>query len=379
MKKILIKLSFLSHLKNAEHFDLMEAIITSAESKVTPFQLLVPAWNNFKACFEKEDELFKLSQKSDTTIEIEAADKKRNKLFRLFKQSVNLELNNSSVEKKEAADRLKFLLDVYKDISYVAYTENSALLTNFLQDLEEMRYSIPAGILQLTSLAEELKKANDLFKDLYRYRTSQEYESLEEKLKEARKESDLALFTVSEQIGSLYQIEFLKDPETEETKNLSFLIKEINAHLDKAETIYARRVPSYHKGKDGDGGNEPEPAPEPELITLLIREQSIESVDTMRLRIDESEEFDNALASIVGGFVRMRYVEESPDTVSFRIKAVSRDENKFINSILMSPPSKMKFNQPFEGSPVYQVWAEKDDKKIAWLQNVLLPEMYPST
>ncbi len=381
MKKILIKLNLLSHLKNAEHFDVMEAIIATTSSLINSFQLLIAAWNNFIAYFGEEDILFKQSQRNEGTQEIEKAEKKRSKLFRLIKQSINLALQSKVESILKAAEILKFLVDIYRDATYVAYTENSALLTNFLQDIATDKYKASVSLLQLDNLIADLKTANDEFKEIYRRRTTEEYAFIDEKLKKARKETDLALQTVAEQTESLYQISLLQDPKSEEVTKLSEIIKIINSHLSKAESIYARRVPSYSKtkeeNKEEDIDNpDPTPDPDPEIPVLPIKEQIIESSNAMRLRAVDAEVFNEIFKDSKDGFIRMKPLAESPDITSFKINSFSYDENKNINSILLPPPSKMKFVKPLDGTSVHKVWAEKNNLILAYLDGVLLPEMY---
>lgn len=259
MKKIIVKMALLGHLKNAEHFDLMEAIVNRSKEYVVRFTVLAALWKKFVDCFRYEDEIYKQILGREETKLVEEADLKRIRSTRRVRKTIE-SFRNSTVEEEKAAYRqLVELNKLYSSATYRSYRENSALITNFLQDLTSERYHEASEKLGLIPLIEEAVEDNEAFKETFRDRNLDIFVTTEEKLRLARKDTDTTFSAIATAINSLDDITHLQKPGSEEAQMLQDIIARISAELKSAELAYARRVPSYNMpgaSEEEDNGNE---------------------------------------------------------------------------------------------------------------------------
>lgn len=259
MSKIIVKMYLLSRLKNAEHFDLMEAIVTGVRAQMKNFPLLGGQWNTLEECFRREDEIYKSSQRVEETNVIEEADKKRARSTRRIRQFIASAAKSDNTAEREAAESLRFVVQLYKDATYAPYVENSALITNFLDDLLSEKHHEAVTQLNLQPLIDVAAEDNEAFKEIYRQRSIGAFEDIHKKLENARKETDAAFWAVCEAINNLYGVLMLESTGSEQVEGLQEIIRIVSSFLLNAERIYARRVPSYTMPKDdGSGESGPE-------------------------------------------------------------------------------------------------------------------------
>lgn len=246
MEKITVKQNFLSRLKNTEHFDLMEAITSGVEFSTIVFPLIAAPWNKLTACFLTEKKYYTYSHKQEATLLIEKAETIRIKSVRRIRQAIVLQQDSKDPEVQNAVRLLLNLAHLYKDATYSSYTENSALITNFLKDLASGNYKDAACLLRLMPLIDEATENNEIFKEIYRQRTTGIHSLVKGYLKKARRETDRSLAVFANLVNSLYDVCKEEASSPEKTEELGGICRIINSFLSNAETIYARRVPSYH-------------------------------------------------------------------------------------------------------------------------------------
>jgi hypothetical protein len=180
----------LSHLHNEEWYELFILFI----AMIARFgkerlgikdlhDLLVPI-------LEKTDSLLLVLRKSYYTQEIEAADKKRDDVFRGFHNVVKGLLLLPVAAKKEAAGRLNILLDGYqKAVLNDTHEAESASIGNLLQDLGG-HYKDDVALLALADWTTALNQAQQEFLALNAKRTKESEDKPKLNLQLLRTEAD---------------------------------------------------------------------------------------------------------------------------------------------------------------------------------------------
>ncbi|MDR1646333.1 MAG: DUF6261 family protein [Tannerellaceae bacterium] len=116
---------------------------------------------------DKADKLLIVLRKSVYTKDIEAADKKRDKLVRGLINLVKAMQNQPSAAMQKAAERLFNLLREYREpILRGTYVEESAALYNLLEDLRT-KYTADVTALQLTTWVTAIDQAEQEFLTLW--------------------------------------------------------------------------------------------------------------------------------------------------------------------------------------------------------------------
>lgn len=370
MKKILIKIHLLMHLKNAEHFDLIEGIITFVDTLIAPFSKLTTLWAQFKTSFNEENLHYKQSQKQEGTLEIEEAHHQRSESYMAIVRTAEYFIYSKVENEKKAAELLRFLLDIYKSAHLKPYPECSALLTNLLEDLALQKYSEAITTLDLAEKIQDLQTDNDHFKELYRTRSIDQYLLQEEKLAMYRQETDEALINLGDAINAAYTNALLDNPLSQETKELGDIINIINSLIKKAEDVYARRVKSYYKGSTPADPDKPDPGPaKPYEFNV-----SLQIVDTgMDMKILDSNPATFAqemVGKLEDGEVLMQVGE---DSYFFTFKEYYRNEQEEVIGLTVNPPEGTGLIDPFSGTPVDEAIYIKGEHVLMKFTNIQLP------
>lgn len=115
------------------------------------------------------DEVLKLSQKSEQTKEIEEQDKLRDDNYYAYKRMVKALLDVSEGDQLAAAEKLQQHIKDYKIDPDDDLRKESGMLANFTGDLTD-KYADQVAALNLTSIVERMKTANEQVSALLRER-----------------------------------------------------------------------------------------------------------------------------------------------------------------------------------------------------------------
>jgi hypothetical protein len=145
----------------------------------------------FVVLLEKADNLLVILRKSIYTQELEAADKKRDKIFRGFcSVAKGLRVHPDEVKQK-AAKELCNLLDGYKKLVLEGnQTAESGAIHNLLQDLRG-KYAADMTLLELAYWTTAIDKAETDFLTLRGERTEESVDKPKEDLRQIRNQVDI--------------------------------------------------------------------------------------------------------------------------------------------------------------------------------------------
>jgi hypothetical protein len=257
MKQI-IQLAFRVHnLRNAEHFQLHWSIDGFLVLRIPGIVLLATPWTAYHGAMEKEDAVYKRSQKLEETKEINLYDQKRDDAFKFLGKSIDYESRSLDPARKAAAERLTNLHSNYKGADKKALAENTALITNYLQDLDREENQTAVTLLGLAPVVETLRENNLAVEQLYDKRSeSVNYLREEGNMQTERAKVDKAFEALVGGINALYTTNEYgaKDPQLRSV--LDEIIDGVNARIEQTRLVFSRRTGRKVKG-GGGGGNTP--------------------------------------------------------------------------------------------------------------------------
>jgi hypothetical protein len=388
MLEITLTPSFLSRLRNAEHYDLFNNVVIRYRPGGLKPAAIAAIWNAFLQAFDKEDELYKRSAGREETIFIRDANEKRRVSFMAFKRLVEAAAYSETPAVKAAAESLLRVFDNYAQAYYAPMTEASALIVNMLQDINVKHSAQMALITGSADVFNRLERDNNAFMSLYAGRTySGEEQKIEGNLRDARIETDKRFNALVGAINAFYytnEILPTKDPDV--SKVLGDAILFINSYLRQYELIYSRRAPKRRPGKGGHPAGPDEPLPIDETPTFEIDAQTTlgNSVGVtgygiqMSFRANDAENFAAVLdPAALDGSVRLMNPEtEAVDEFPVAGFMVDEDGTTVIGLLVNAPASNVYFEKPFMGiGDAQPAEVVKDGALLA----ILLDVKYPAT
>ncbi|MDR2119097.1 MAG: hypothetical protein LBP25_06150 [Tannerellaceae bacterium] len=103
----------LQHLRNSEHFDLMESIVTNVEAIGMRPAILLPVWNAFRQAFGREDAICRRTARKATTALVVAAHERLLGAYMALKRTVEAASYSAVPAVREAAAWLLGMMDNY--------------------------------------------------------------------------------------------------------------------------------------------------------------------------------------------------------------------------------------------------------------------------
>lgn len=221
----------LHSLRNAGHYQ-FQTDFNSTVIKYTPQALgIVEAYAEYLPHYEDEGIALVAITKSAATDELEIADKNRDFTFRGFSDKVTNSLNHFNLAVREAAKRVKVILDGYGNLAPKPNDEESALITGLLADL---RAKLPADLatLEIVDWMAELERLNKVFIALEAGRNSEEANRSELRMKQVRAQVDASYRKITKRINALIEV----NGEADYTE----FVKELNARIGRAQDAIAQ-------------------------------------------------------------------------------------------------------------------------------------------
>ncbi|MDR1644642.1 MAG: DUF6261 family protein [Tannerellaceae bacterium] len=388
MKLIRFILSFMRRLRNAEHYDFYNNIANQLKSITFKPASIVPLVENFLQSFQREDTIYKRYLRQQDTIQVKDAHDKRRKSITALKLVVETGLYSNVPQVAEAAKALKAITDNYAEAVRAPMTEVSAMVANMIQDLLLPKYANAVSTVSLTDAIDRLKQDNDDFMTVYYERASSwEDEKDEGRLADARNQTDVDFGKLVDVINILFQANELQNPKDAEVSTiLGGVIHTISTYIHQYETIYSRRSPRFHAGKDqpglpdnggnGEGGNTT-----PNFIisaqTILGSVSGSSNIgDQMSLLAADPAAFADILYPEARNGVMKIFNPETDLYENFPVAEFLYDSDGTTPvGLIVGPPSaKVTFDKPFTGfGDIQTVEIIKEGELLATLSNVQYP------
>lgn len=230
---------YLSRLRNNEYFQfltefiqLVNGAIISRASAANISEAINSLLNLLKELMDKLDQALMYLSTSELTIPVADADENRDMTYRGFVLYVQAFTHSLDEEKREAARRIQVLIDNYGDFRKRPYNDQTAVMDNFFQDLQEM-HSDHIATIGAEGFLNEMKDANDTFKGLMDERHEERVTQMKEEVRQLRSQID----DVYRQTCSMIESGNLISGGTMYTE----LIKRINERITYYKTTLATR------------------------------------------------------------------------------------------------------------------------------------------
>ena len=220
----------LNNARNAEHYQFHSDVLSIVTEEVAAAQKIESLRSEYVALFEKENAAFIQNRAYESTKDVEAKDRERDDLFLYIKQTVDSNLYCPVANKKAAAEKLSFAMKPYRSANTKAFAENTAQVTNLVQDFQSEAYVGYVELLGLTEAVVQLQVANNEFNAIYMGRSGEKLvRASNENMKSIRPKVDTAYRSLASAINALYQVNSLITRSASTEAEFGGLIDGVNA------------------------------------------------------------------------------------------------------------------------------------------------------
>lgn len=264
MKKI-PAITYLPRARNAEHYNLQEALLKAVSAQFATKYKLDSLRNAYQTLFEKEDSIFLQTRAFADTKELSAKDAVRDRYLRLFKATLLSKELGLSEDDAAAASRISYAFDPYTDAAARPDAENTAMVSDMVKKLQSDTYAADLTKLGLTEIVAALKKANDEFAESYSHRADEKrIRTMNENLIEIRPLVDEAARKLFEAINALYLVNDVIEKDVAKSAEIGAVMDAVNAQIVQfAETLSRRGVGKKAKVDPDDKPDITDPTPTP--------------------------------------------------------------------------------------------------------------------
>ena len=219
-------------LRNEEWFQLNTEFKTLVE-QYNPATLGIEVlFNKFLPLYANADEALEVIRKSATTEQIAEADNVRDVVFRGFADSVKSAQNHFDSAKRDAAKRIKIVLDKYGNIARKSYDEETASIYNLLQEMNGT-YANDIATLGLGDWVSQLEADNKAFDALMQTRYGETSSRTELRMVNVRTETDRCYRDTLDRLDALMLING--------DEQYAPFVKDLNTRIDRFSNIIAQR------------------------------------------------------------------------------------------------------------------------------------------
>lgn len=193
-------------LNNASHFTFHSDFLRALDGDSFVMAQVATQLVAYRTALSKEEKAFTISQKSLKTDEINQADQERDTLYTGLKKMVDSYAHLPNLDTQKAQKVLAQLIKDYGIKTTLPMDEETGLLVNFIQDLDQ-KYTNEVQVLGLANFIAPLKAANEKVRTALSERTGERSVIEAGAMKTARAEVDEAYRTLVKFINACALIE----------------------------------------------------------------------------------------------------------------------------------------------------------------------------
>jgi SMC interacting uncharacterized protein involved in chromosome segregation len=232
----------LHNLHNNEHFQFMtdfDKLIILYLATELGIDSLYPA---FKSALTAEDTAIRIELGSLKSKTIEQLDKLRDRILTAISLRLKSTLLSPFDDEIESAEALKRVVDLYGDVRNISYNEESAALTNLVNNMQLPANETHIVKVGITTWVAELKRVNEQFITVFNERNSELSVRESGDVRPVRKQLDPIYEQMVEKINASIVLETAKP-------NVAAFVGEHNQKIEYYRTTLAARS-GRKKGKD---------------------------------------------------------------------------------------------------------------------------------
>jgi hypothetical protein len=228
-----IKNARLSRLTNNEHYQYQAMFIRLVNEFGAEILMIEPLFEIYIKLFEQEDNTINKIYKSSLTETIRDTDRARDEVLHGMIKTVKLALKHFNDDVKSAAKRLKIVFDTYGDIAKMSLNQETAAISNILQELSGA-YKKDVETTGIKDWVSELERKNIYIDKLITERFYEDASKTTLVMKQVRAQVDDAYHEITRHIEALYVIN-----KTEVHRNF---IQKLNVITEKYNNTLAQRI-----------------------------------------------------------------------------------------------------------------------------------------
>ncbi len=238
-KRIKTRFNFRSA-RNAEHYGLHHDILDVLDEKIVAAFELFKVHEPYMDYFKYEVKGFLQNRRYKETHLIKEKNASRVGIFAYLAQNVSTARNLPTQEIADAAERLYYLLEPYRNLSRLNYASISARMVDLLTELRKEEYAADLETLGMTDTVETLYQENEEFRTIYKQRSDEKLARHNaEKMKVIRLKVDDAAKACFEMINAQYLLAYMNG-DAEKMAALGAIIDKINALLLELQKTLSR-------------------------------------------------------------------------------------------------------------------------------------------
>lgn len=235
------KLNFV-RLRNHEFFQFFVQFIRLVEEFGTEALQIKSVFEKFIPLFGQLDKALEVIPKSDITPQISDVDQRRDTTYKGFTEAVKSASKHFKPEMAEAARKLQIVIDHFGDFTKLPYNEETGKIYNFVQELQNEKYSPLVSMLNLTEWVNELVAINIEFDTLIKSRFDESLEKQELRVRAIRKEIDESYKEITGDIEALCRVH--------KTEIYIEFINKLNTQISYYHNILLQRKGRAEKQKE---------------------------------------------------------------------------------------------------------------------------------
>ncbi|MDR2009000.1 MAG: DUF6261 family protein [Bacteroidales bacterium] len=227
-----IKKIRLSSLRNEEWFQFFTEFKTLIEEQPLENMSITEQYPKFLSLYGDADNTLEQIRKSQYTAEIARADVERDTTFSGFRDIVKGMQSHFDPAKRKAAANLMIVFSQYGNISKKSYSEETASIHNFLQEMRN-KFASDIETLGLQEWVDMLDQNNQEFSSLMLQRNEETSQKTSLRMKDLRTEIENCYV---EMIKCMEAVTILQSDHT-----LTEIINKLNANLTRYSNTLAQR------------------------------------------------------------------------------------------------------------------------------------------
>ncbi len=250
MEKI-IKL-ILSQLRNNEHYQFMSDVKNAVDAATPAALNLETVYNDFSTAHAGLNSALLVDQGSTKTEQLMELDILRDRSWSAVYARVKATLTCPIETEVEAAKAVKRIFDLYGNMRTLSYNEESAALTNLLEDLEKPKNAAHCTTMGISSWIAALKQQNTDFVALIDARNTELANRQSGDVKAARDIIDPTYEKLVKRANALVELEMA-------STELQSFIRELNQRIKYYKETLAARSGRSEAGEEGQDTTEVPP------------------------------------------------------------------------------------------------------------------------
>ena len=206
MKRTILRKPDTVHYSNPNHVEFHKKALGTCVKFATVIgsPLLI---SSYEAAVMKESSIFKWIRRSEFTEKKVKADHKRDGAYFGVTGMVRVNLRHFDPQVQDAAVHVDCLLSDYGEVAGLNYDAETATIDSVISRLRSEGYAPAVQLLGLTPWINYLELANNEFKEYVDDATQEEIDRPDTTLKEARRQSDAALWPITDRVEALVILE----------------------------------------------------------------------------------------------------------------------------------------------------------------------------